>query len=190
MDAELMLDVGQANELKLAFRRAGWTNADIKKLCEGETLSQLLPFLKGDAKIMAIKDIIDCDADPFIPDDWSWSVKEHIKGGQLKFDPAKVALHLDEKQHGCDKIVGTKLHKKLKAKPCLNANVLDYLLACPEHIPEEWKSKVVFFWGTIYRESRGLLVRCLFWGGEHWSWGYRELVLDWDDDLVAAVARK
>jgi hypothetical protein len=51
MDKELMLDVGQANELKLAFRRAGYTNAEIKKLCEGDLLAQLLPLVKGVAEV-------------------------------------------------------------------------------------------------------------------------------------------
>jgi len=37
----------------------------------------------------------------------------------------------------------------------MNANVLDYLLAHPELIPEDWKNKYVFFWGTIYRYSSG-----------------------------------
>ena len=45
-------------------------------------------------------------------------------------------------------------------------------------IPEEWKGKYVFFWGTIYRNSGGYLnVRYLYWGGDSWSWDY-----DWLDD--------
>ena len=52
MDNELMLDVGQANELKMAFRRAGWTNADIKKLSEGNLAEQVLLVSKGLATIV------------------------------------------------------------------------------------------------------------------------------------------
>jgi len=36
-----MLDVGLANELKLAFRRAGYTSEDIKRLCEGDILADV-----------------------------------------------------------------------------------------------------------------------------------------------------
>src|SRR3989344_599286 len=50
-DTELMLDVGQANELKLAMRRNGWRNADIKELCRGNTLSGVLSIVRGKAKI-------------------------------------------------------------------------------------------------------------------------------------------
>jgi hypothetical protein len=45
--SELMLDVGQANELKLAFRRALWTNDDIKWLCEGNVLAEVLRMRHG-----------------------------------------------------------------------------------------------------------------------------------------------
>lgn len=34
------LDVGQANELKLAFRRNGWSNEEVKILCEGDALAR------------------------------------------------------------------------------------------------------------------------------------------------------
>ncbi len=52
----------------------------------------------------------------------------------------------------------------------LNVNVLDYLLANPSLIPEEWKGKNVFFRGTIDRNSDGLLYgRCLHWFGSEWS---------------------
>lgn len=54
MDNELMLDVGQANELKLAFRRAGFTNRDIKKLCEGRLLTDVLAVIHGTYRIIPI----------------------------------------------------------------------------------------------------------------------------------------
>jgi hypothetical protein len=67
--------------------------------------------------------------------------------------------------------VGNKLRKELASKLVLNANVLDYLLAHTELIPEEWKGKYVFFWGTIYLYSGGrLYVRCLYWRGDRWNW--------------------
>jgi ribosomal protein S27E len=46
-----MLDVGQANELKLAFRRANYTNDDIKRLCEGTILADVRNVLIGCAEI-------------------------------------------------------------------------------------------------------------------------------------------
>lgn len=54
-DKGLMLDVGQADELKKAFRRGGWTNADIKRLCEGENAKEVLRFIRGEAVIIEPK---------------------------------------------------------------------------------------------------------------------------------------
>lgn len=164
-----MLDVGQANEFKLACRRAGYTNADIKKMCEGDTLAQFLPVLKGHANIVKVKHIVDLDADPFVPN--GWRVEEHISGGKFDLDLAKIALYLDEEQQNGGVIVGNELRKKLKGRSALNANVLDHLLVNPSLIPEGWKGQLVFFWGTIYRSSGGFLcVRCLLWSGDKWRW--------------------
>ena len=186
-DNELMLDVGQANEIKLAARRAGATNADLKLLSEGDTFAKILPVLRGFAEVTSIKPIIDLDVDPMIPTDWT--VKEHIKGGQFEFDPKRVALYLDKAQQGGGTIVGKKLRQKLKSKGVYNANLLDFLLAHPELIPKKWKGKFIFFWGTIYRDSSGYLcVRCLRWDGDRWGWDYYWLVNDFSGVSPAVVS--
>lgn len=183
---ELMLDVSQAHELKLAFRRNGWTNADIKALSEGNFLADVLKLMKGQLEIKPIEHLIDCNVNPFIPK--GWTVEEHKKGGSFKFDPAKISLYLSKKQKK-GSIGGHDLHKELADKPVMNANVLDYLLAHPELIPEEWKGKYIFFWGTIYRYSDGcLFVRCLYWDGSEWYWYYCWLDDDFFSDDPAALA--
>lgn len=58
MSEELMLDVGQANEIKLAARRAGATNADLKRLSEGDMFAKILPVLRGHAKITSVFPIL------------------------------------------------------------------------------------------------------------------------------------
>lgn len=181
-----MLDVSQAAELKLAFRRNGWNNAEIKALSEGDILANVLKVIKGQAEIKMIEPLIDCDTNPFIPD--GWLVEEHKKGGLFKFDPAKISLYLSKKQKK-GSIGGHDLRKELSGKPVMNANVLDYLLAHPELIPEEWKGKYIFFWGTIYRYSFGYLcVRCLGWHGSMWDWSYFWLVSGFDSGSPAALA--
>ncbi len=187
MSDELMLDVSQAHELKLAFRRNGWTNKDIKNLSEGDILSKVLKVVKGQAEIRLIEHLIDCDATPFIPE--GWSVESHKKSGFFKFDPAKIRLYLSKKQKKGEYSIGNDLKKELADLPTLNANVLDYLLAHPELIPEEWKGKAIFFWGTIYRRSDGnLYVRCLRWDGSEWGWRYSFLGLDFYSRSPAALA--
>ncbi|MFH1226099.1 MAG: hypothetical protein V1684_02370 [bacterium] len=183
---ELMLDVGQANEFKLVCRRFGFTNTDIKKMCKGDILDQFKLVIRGQAKIIVLKHLIDCDADPFIPK--GWTLEEHKKGGQFQFDPTKIELFLSQKQQKGEVIEGNKLREELMGKPVLNANVLEYLLVHPELIPEEWKGKWIYFWGTIYRNSGGnLCVRCLRWRGSQWFWHDDWLGYGWDGVEPAAV---
>lgn len=135
---------------------------------------------------------IDCDIDPFLPEDWK--VEKHKRCGQLTFDPSKVELYLSDGQKGDKYIVGDKLRKELVDKPVLNANVLDYLLANPDLIPEDWKvdesgnTRYIFFWGTVYRGRLGdLYVRSLYWYDDGWCWGTDWLGNDWCSDRPAAV---
>lgn len=55
--SDLMLDVGQANELKLAARAAGATNADLKTLSSGDIFATILPVLRGMAEVK-MKDLL------------------------------------------------------------------------------------------------------------------------------------
>ena len=140
----------------------------------------------GDAVITVPEHLIDLDANPFIPYD-GCKVEEHQKGGQFRWDASKVALYLSKKQRGSSYIDGNKLRDELKGKPVYNANLLGYLLKKPHLIPEEWKGKFVFFWGTIYRHSGGdLYVRCLYWDGDGWYWGDDWLDGGWRDYYFAA----
>ena len=183
-----MLDVGQANELKLACRRNDFTPDDLKWLCEGDMLSQIRKLRYGHAVITVPEHLIDLDADPFIPNGWSVEPGGHQKGGQFKWDVSKVALHLSKKQQNGKVIGGHQLREELKGQPVYNANLLDYLLKHPHLIPEGWKGKCVFFWGTIYRDSDdGLCVRYLYWDGGRWGWRCSWLGLDFYDDCPAAL---
>ena len=174
------------HQLEMAIDRNGGTKADVQALCEGDVFAMVLSYVRG-KKEKTMKPIIDLDADPMIPKDWT--VKEHIKGGQFEFDPKRVALYLDEAQQGGGTIVGKKLRQKLKSKGVYNANLLDFLLAHPKLISKKWKGKFIFFWGTIYRNSNGYLcVRCLYWGGVRWDWNYDWLDSDFDGDDPAVVS--
>lgn len=164
---EFTMDVGLALDLKLAFRRNRWTEAQVKKLTKGDLLGQFLEVIEGRAKIEVTDYNVDAEVDPFVPN--GWQVERHTKGGVVKFDKSKLALFLDEKQRGKGSIVGNELQKKLETQPILNANWLDFLLKHQHLIPESWKGKAVFFWGTIYRNQDGrLCVRYLYWYGVTW----------------------
>ncbi len=144
-------------------------------------------FLRGDAEVVITRHIIDCDAAPYVPD--GWKVEEHTPGGQFEWSADSIELYLSDKQKG-GTIEGNKLRKELAGMPVLSANVLDYLLKNPQLIPDEWKGEYIFFFGTIYRRSDGLLCgRCLYWSGESWGWDYGWLDVEWDALSPAAVRK-
>lgn len=152
----------QAAQLDMAAERAGATAADIDKLSQGDMMAQILPFIRGMATIQMINYNINLAEAPFCPE--GWAVEEHQKGdAHFEWDATKMALYLDQGQKS-GVVRGTELREKLTGLPVFNANLLDYLLKCPALIPDSWKGKTVFFWGTIYREPDGSLsVRSLNW---------------------------
>ena len=134
---------------------------------------------------------IDLDVDPFIPKGWEFRAEDQLDSrvrGTITFDPDRIELHLDPGQKDGQSIQGNELRKALEGQPVLPAHILDFLLENPHLIPESWKSKAVFFWGTIYRDSNGYLcVRCLDWDGERWDWRYYWLDYQWDSSAPAAL---
>ncbi|MDA1337679.1 MAG: hypothetical protein O3C23_02890, partial [bacterium] len=164
------------NQLGDALEAAGYTPEEVTKLrSDISRLREFKSVLVGFAQIVVVKHVIDCDADPFVPN--GWGVEEHIKGGQFEWDPARVTLYLSEGQQNGKWIRGRghDLREELKGKAAYNANLLDYFLAHRELIPEECKNQMTFFWGTIYSRDGGLRVRYLYWFGARWGWGFRRL---------------
>ncbi|MDP2789853.1 MAG: hypothetical protein Q8O51_01880 [bacterium] len=178
--------VGQMNQLGDALEAADFTPEDVTKLRTSPQLHAFKQVLLGHAEIKQLENVIDLDASPICPG--SLTVEEHQKGGSFRWDPAKVQLYLSKPQSKGKVIGGLDLRKDLVGKPVFNACLLDYLLAHPHLIPEEWKGKCIFFWGTIYRDSDGrLFVRCLYWRGGQWQWNYYWLGLGWYGDDPAAL---
>ncbi len=183
-----LYSIGQMNQLGDAFETAGFTADDVTKLRSFAELASLKGVVRGLAKIVVVKHVIDCDADPFLPE--GWKVESHKKGGSLEWDPTKVRLHLSPNQQNGKCIVGNKLRKELESEPVFNANVLDFLLKHPELILEEWKGKYVYFWGTIFRDSDGYLhVRYLSWLDGRWDWFFHWLGDAWYDIGPAACSQ-
>ena len=188
------LSIGSLNQLGDAFENAGFTADDVTKLKQFKDLVKIKDVLYGKASIAYPEHVhvIDTDVAPFIPD--GFSLESHIGHGLWKYDFSLIELFLSKEQKKSYQ-VGNELYKAIKAvkalkdKIALNANVLDYLLAHQELIPESWKGKLIFFWGTIYRDSFGALcVRYLGWNGSSWSWGYNWLDDNFDSDNPAALA--
>lgn len=154
--------------------------------------NNLAVYLKaGCPKLLGQVHIIDCDIDPFVPK--GWEVEEHHKTGRLlELDVSKIQLYLSEEQRKGEVIKGNELRKKLTEadRLVLNACVLDYLLIHQELIPDDWKEKRIFFFGTIYRGGihGSLRVRCFRWAINKWIWDYEWLTSYWVPGCHVAVA--
>ena len=133
----------------------------------------------------AIEHIIDCDANPNMLDGYFDKVIEHKKMGQLILDFSMINLYLpaNYEAYDCD---GRMWECELRSLPVLNANVLDYLMAHPEIIPDTWKKRLkngqrpyIFFWGTIYLDGGGHYnVRFLGWDDKNKKWAESLVWLD------------
>ena len=98
----------------LVCGRAGIHTGAVNSLAENSIFfRQLLQVQRGYAEMKLIKHVIDCDANPFVPD--GWKVEEHQKGGQLVWDASKVQLYLSDGQKNGKVIEGNKLRKELAA---------------------------------------------------------------------------
>jgi hypothetical protein len=186
--------------LEAAYDKMGLDAEQAQRLNErGDELVSGFKELLGNLAAVAVGDVVDCDADASIPSGYNWTIERHIKGGKVRLerrgdnlyvDGKKIVLHLVKRQTGNGVVQGYELRKELENGKLvlLNANILDYLLDHPEMIPDSWKGKAIFFWGTVYRSSDGdLRVRCLYWDGGRWGWHCGWLGLVWCFSGPAAV---
>ncbi|OHA68167.1 MAG: hypothetical protein A3B24_01200 [Candidatus Wildermuthbacteria bacterium RIFCSPLOWO2_01_FULL_48_16] len=177
-----LYSVGQMNQLGDALELADFTPTDVANLRSSGLLSNVRRVLRGYAEIKLNEYVIDCDADPVELD--GWTVVRHVKGGRYVWNPHRIILYVSPKRA----VTGHQLREDLQVVPVLNVCVLDFLLAHPALIPQEWKGKFVCFYGTVYRNAGGRReVRNLFWDGERW---YSEFIpLDFlvQDNLPVAV---
>ena len=135
--------------------------------------------------------VLNFNTDPHIPDDLSIHPEDQIGSrmtGSWKLGLDKIGLHLDAGQQGGKTIVGHELKKQLEGQRVFPAHVLDYLYEHPQMIPEVWKGKAVFFWGTIYRDSGGnLYIRYIEWNDGGWDYGYNWLGNEWSGRNPSAM---
>jgi len=147
---------------------------------------------------MNSNNIIDCDADPFLPISWP-DIKRHIKGGMLTWDPGKFELMSKIKES--EEITGDQLIEQLNKEESFqfNANVLEYLVRNQHEIPKEWRGRCILFPGTIFEFSRPFwkenrrewfCVRLLVW--HEWGWipGFRWLGSKFTDYHNVLVYKK
>ena len=207
---------GLVHDVEMAMDRVGgWNSALVKKLATGENLLFVREFLLGQMHIKPVSEdatrfitlnkttiVVNLGAFPTLPFAGT-TVEKHIGEGWvivekrpdgLYINGRKVTLHFSKRQIGGKWLKGHELREELTVKPVLNANILDALYQNPHLIPEEWKKdedgniRYIFFWGTIYRGSRGsLCVRHICFGGGVWRRGYVWLGYGWGGNDPAAL---
>ncbi|MBU0649068.1 hypothetical protein KJ969_03135 [Patescibacteria group bacterium] len=108
-EKKLKLDVDQASELKAAFRRGGWTNEDIKRMCEGSIILDIRDVIRGTAKIVPVNPpefpafkTIKLGTGPKTADEWRVVLEaagcrvNNLAYGMIKQAAFKVAEHETE----------------------------------------------------------------------------------------------
>lgn len=201
--SELMLDVGQANELKLAFRRHNFTNDDIKKLCEGDVLARVLHLVRGTGKVETVSPpdftvSVDRMVKPAYPD---W-VKKVMHSGLEGVGPAEYDLKSDveewlhpDQQNG-DVVSGNAIYAFLRESNALAdcLGLADLLAIQKKGIAvfrELFKGRAIFGWKSVVQDRGGdLSVPCLCERGDevvlYWGWLYD----DWNSFSPAVRFRK
>jgi len=176
---------GQTHQLMEALQANGFTSAHVTKLGQYDRLGDIRLLLDGMVKIVAVDNVIHLDADPVLRE--GWSVVEHRRHNSCTWGSLKLGLYIPDQQKSFT-VVGTKLRDLMKDQAVFNANLLDFLLARPGFIPDEWKHKCIYFWGTIFCNEYGeLCVRYLCRRDGLWRGDYRRLSKDWYPHEPAAV---
>jgi len=132
-------------------------------LCLLIGLALSMPIIVSGQKIAKI----DCNSPAYLPDP-SWKVLDDSQAGTFIFNQATVRLITLTSPRSQEK--GEIFGEKMKLSPC-HANVLDYLLAHQELIPESWRDKIIIFTGTVYGDPAGnrLFRTMIYWNGS-WDW--------------------
>lgn len=66
-----LFSIGAMNQTADALENAGFTSEDLTKLRQFENLPGIKDILYGKAEIKYPEHLINCDAQPYIPDGWS-----------------------------------------------------------------------------------------------------------------------
>ena len=136
--------------------------------------------------------VIDFDAPPMIPTGLKIRKSDQIRSrmrGKWTFNAEEFAVYLSRGQKKDKPIKGCDLRAKLDDKMVMGAQLLDFFLKNQGLIHNGWKGVLVFFWGTIYSDSRGrLCVRYLYWDGEAWYSSYHWLGRSFDGTPPAVLA--
>ncbi len=153
MKTEPLIGMSEGQNLLAVLKKSRYTETDIKKLFEGNTLDRLLPVIRGNADVVVLRHVIDTNPFPSTLRD-SAIVDEHNGHGEIEWNSEKFSLlPIDGRLTAYYKLNGQNI--------ALNASVLDYFLKHPtliSHKVEKGRggaSEKIFFLGTTYLVLEG-----------------------------------
>jgi hypothetical protein len=72
----------------------------------------------------------------------------------IEIENCKISL-CQPKEQGIVDLKMSQYVELINDLPLANASVMFALLRCPDLLPQAWKGKRVFFWGTTYQQRSG-----------------------------------
>lgn len=161
--SDIGLDVGQANELKMAFRRHDWSNENIKRLCESSLLTEVLRVMRGDSEIVSVDRVVNLNvirktdpSDPVVIKHLEQGVKKwreirftYIDPYDLQYTTCGEFSEEYEQARGInpETIQPWYLNGQTPANICLR----DFLIENPHLMPKKEFRSPILFWGTIFK---------------------------------------
>jgi hypothetical protein len=208
MNSELMLDVGQANELKLAFRREGdWDNEKIKALTERRgLLTQVLDVLEGRAQITPVNgEVLSTAISPegilMLSVDYSQTLEQMIAAGRYDWkNDDLTAKRFPIKGEGTEEVEAKLFHfgrsissedaKRLIEEAGWEVAKTEHLLAFGVKHPDEQRKFPIIALGSVGEVGGDRGVPCLDGSGSERSLGLRWWGYDWNSDCRFLAVRK
>ncbi len=160
--SKFKFDVALATELKQAARKAGATLSDIKQLARADVLAEILPALRGWARVVAHQEFVNGEEIRYVIDsgmdfnvryhNFLGDIKLERRGDGLVLNGKRILLCQDPEQSQHPKPSREELYKLLRKRygeRLLSSSVQIYLFNHPELVPNSFKEKDIFFWGTL-----------------------------------------
>ena len=181
-----MLDVGQVNELKLAFRRFNWTNEDIKKFSEADTAlgDGVRGVIRGTHEIKQKEKVI-------LPIPASLTLADRIARGKYnwvnsditeKHFPTNIPADYDAEYRlfHFNRDISSENAIKEMEKEGYRPAILPELLILGETQPELQKEFQIVALGSVWRDSYDhRYVPILHWYGRRRKLNLLWFELDW-----------
>lgn len=150
-------------------------------------------FLAGDRQVVITRHVIDTIQAPHY-DYELFSVERHNSVGRrgsslLEWNSSRITLWRPPslKQRTIDDVEALVVHKH----KVLNATVRDYLLRYQDLIPQDWREKILCFYGTIFSKARAKrFVPTIRWEDGKWENVFYDTSKPFEGNMFVPILQK